>query len=122
MAIFECVILGLNLSLSDLKTKVADLTTAVTNGYNAMAKQLLQSESYLRHLEQRISTLLKLQNSYVVHLKMKDGIQSMYEAYKKSPGNQKSNLANIKVSWKDCIQVSSVTEFKNLILGLFFFI
>lgn len=105
LAIFECVIVGLNLSLNDLRTKVADLTSAVTNGYNAMAKQLLQSESYLRHLEQRISTLLKLQNSYTVHLKMKDGIQNMYEAYKKSPGNQKSNLANIKLGWKDCIQV-----------------
>ncbi len=105
MAIFECVIAGLESSLSDLRTKVADLTTAVTNGYNAMAKQLLQSESYLRHLEQRIATLLKLQNSYIVHLKMRDGIQNMYEAYKNSPGNQKSNLANIKAGWRDCIQV-----------------
>jgi len=105
MAIFECVIAGLESSLSDLRTKVADLTTAVTNGYNAMAKQLLQSESYLRHLEQRIATLLKLQNSYIVHLKMREGIQNMYEAYKNSPGNQKSNLANIKAGWRDCIQV-----------------
>ena len=66
---------------------------------------MLQSESYLRHLEQRISTLNKLENSYNVHLKMKDGIQNMFDAYKKSPGNQNKNLANIKLGWKDCIQV-----------------
>ena len=56
-----------------MRTKVADLTTAVTNGYNAMAKQLLHSESSLRHLEQRINVLNKLENSYNVHLKMKEG-------------------------------------------------
>ena len=70
-----------------------------------MAKQLLQSEAYLRHLEQRASTLSKLQNSYNIHLKMKDGIQNMYDAYKNSPGNQQKNLSNIKSGWKECIQV-----------------
>jgi len=103
LCILEHVTTGLNLSINDLRAKVADLTSAVTNGYNAMAKQLLQSESYLRHLEQRISTLNKLENSYNVHLKMKDGIQNMFDAYKKSPGNQNKNLANIKQGWKDCI-------------------
>ena len=66
---------------------------------------MLQSEAYLRHLEQRITTLNKLQSSYNIHLKMKDGIQNMYDAYKKSPGNQYKNLANIKIGWKECIQV-----------------
>lgn len=94
--------------IDDLKTKVSDLTLAVTNGYNAMAKQLLQSEAYLRHLELRISNLLKLKNSYIIHLKMRDGIQNMYDAYKKSPTkNQVKNLANIKSGWKECIKVSS---------------
>jgi hypothetical protein len=37
---------------------------------------------------------------------MKDGIQNMYDAYKKSPGNQYKNLANIKIGWKECIQVN----------------
>ena len=87
-----------------------------------MAKQLLQSESYLRHLEQRISTLLKLQNSYTIHLKMKDGIQNMYEAYKKSPGNQQKNLANIKIGWKDCIQKLCAIEAQTeALLGTFQF-
>ncbi len=106
------------MSLNDLRVKVADLTSAVTNGYNAMAKQLLQSESYLRHLEQRINVLIKLQSSYNVHLKMKEGIQNMYEAYKKSPGNQNKNLANIKLGWKDCIQV---IHFTLLFLFLIFY-
>ena len=89
-----------------MRIKVADLTTAVTNGYNAMAKQLLHSESSLRHLEQRISVLNKLENSYNIHLKMKDGIQNMFDAFKNSPGNQNKNLSNIKHGWKDCIQVN----------------
>jgi len=59
----------------------------------------------LHHLEQRISTLNKLENSYNVHLKMKDGIKNMYDAYKKSPGNQQKNITNTKNVWKDCIQV-----------------
>ena len=88
-----------------MRAKVADLTSAVTNGYNAMAKQVLQSESYMRHLEQRINVFLKLQNSYNIHLKMKEGIQNMHDAYKKSPGNQHKNLSNIKTGWKDCNQV-----------------
>lgn len=87
-----------------------------------MAKQLLQSESYLRHLEQRISTLMKLQNSYIIHLKMKDGIQNMYEAYKKSPGNQQKNLQNIKGGWKDCIQKLCAIEAQTeALLGTFQF-
>ena len=103
-----------------MRAKVADLTSAVTNGYNAMAKQLLQSESYMRHLEQRINVFLKLQNSYNIHLKMKEGIQNMHDAYKKSPGNQHKNLSNIKTGWKDCNQViwnkefcSQITYFNN---------
>ena len=27
---------------------------------------------------------------------MKDGIQNMFDAYKKSPGNQNKNISNIK--------------------------
>ncbi len=95
-----------------MRTKVADLTTAVTNGYNAMAKQLLHSESSLRHLEQRINVLNKLENSYNVHLKMKDGIQNMFDAFKNSPGNQHKNLSNIKNGWKDCIQVYNKKKIK----------
>lgn len=38
LIIFETVINGLSLCINDLKAKVIDLTTAVTNGYNAMAK------------------------------------------------------------------------------------
>lgn len=64
----------------------------------------------MRHLEQRISTLNKLQNSYQIHINMKDGIQNMYEAFKKSPGNQYKNLANIKNGWKECIQVSGASQ------------
>lgn len=127
------------MSLSSLKTKVCDLTTAVTNGYTAMTKvsdddflkfmisfwciefvffvlqQLLQSQACLRHMELRISNLEKLQASYDVHLKMKDGIQNMYEAYKNSPGNQYKNLSNIKTGWKDCIQVYLTKSQTNLI-------
>ena len=98
------------------------MTCAVTNGYNAMAKQLLQSESSLRHLEQRIATLRRLQQSYTVHLRMKEGIQNMYEAYKKSPGNQQKNLANIKGGWKDCIQKLCAIEAQTeALLGTFQF-
>ena len=86
------------------------MTIAVTNGFNVLAKQLLQSEAYLRHLEQRINILSKLQTSYNIHLKMKDGIQNMYDAFKNSPGNQQKNLSNIKSGWKDCIQVMNVKK------------
>jgi hypothetical protein len=97
----------LSLSISNLKAKVSDLTTAVTNGYTAMSKQLLQSQAHLRHMEQRASNLEKLKTSYDVHLKMRDGIENMFEAYKKSPGkNQGKNLASIKAGWKECVQVS----------------
>ncbi len=96
--------------MNDTRAKVADLTIAVTNGYNAMTKQLLQFESYVRHLEQRICALEKLQNSYNVHLKMKEGIQNMYEAYRKSPGNQNRNLTSIKIGWKECIQALCAIE------------
>lgn len=106
LLILESVITGLGLCIDDLKVKVLDLTQAVTNGYNAMTKQLLQSEALLRHLELRISNLQKLKNGYSVHLKMKDGIQNMYDAYKKSPSkNQVKNLASIKSGWKECVKV-----------------
>lgn len=36
---------------------------------------------------------------------MRDGIQNIYDAFKKSPGNQNKNLANIKSGWKECNQV-----------------
>lgn len=104
--ILDSVLSGLTLCIEDLKNKVNELTIPVTNGYNAMAKQLLQSEAYLRHLETKINNLSKLKNSYVIHLKMREGIQNMYEAYKKSPSkNQVKNLANIKSGWKECIKV-----------------
>lgn len=104
--VLDSVLSGLNLCIEDLRNKVNELTIAVTNGYNAMAKQLLQSEACLRHLETRTSNLLKLKNSYVIHLKMREGIQNMYEAYKKSPSKNKvKNLTNIKYGWKECIKV-----------------
>jgi hypothetical protein len=38
VAMLENVICGLTATMSDLRAKVADLTTAVTNGYTAMTK------------------------------------------------------------------------------------
>ncbi len=38
LCMMENVIAGLSATLSDLRAKVADLTTAVTNGYTAMTK------------------------------------------------------------------------------------
>ncbi|RNA26685.1 FAM65A-like isoform X1 [Brachionus plicatilis] len=121
--ILDSVLSGLNLCIEDLKNKVNELTIAVTNGYNAMAKQLLQSESYLRHLETRITNLLKLKNSYVIHLKMREGIQNIYEAYKKTPSkNQVKNLANIKSGWKECIRTLCLIEAQTeALLGTFRF-
>jgi hypothetical protein len=111
-----------SLTINDLKSKVSDLTIAVTNGFNVLAKQLLQSEALLRHLEQRIGILTKLQSSYNIHLKMKDGIQNMYDAYKNSPGNQQKNLANIKSGWKECIQTLCAIEAQTeALLGTFQF-
>ncbi|CAF0750161.1 unnamed protein product [Brachionus calyciflorus] len=123
LLILDSVITGLNLCIDDLRNKVAELTLAVTNGYNAMAKQLLQSEAYLRHLELRISNLLKLKNSYIIHLKMRDGIQNMYDAYKKSPSkNQIKNLANIKSGWKECVKTLCLIEAQTeALLGSFRF-
>jgi flagellar biosynthesis chaperone FliJ len=122
LLLFDSVINGLNTNINDIKTKVYDLTSAVTNGYNAMAKQLLQYESFLRHLEQRIDTLIKLQANYKINLKIKDGIQSMYDAYKKSPGNQQKNLINIKNGWKECIQILCAIEAQTeALLGTFEF-
>ena len=48
---------------------------------------------------------------------MKDGIQNMFDAYKKSPGNQNKNLANIKIGWKDCIHVSINDAFRSRSIG-----
>ena len=94
----------------------------MTNGFNVLAKQLLQSEALLRHLEQRIGILTKLQSSYNVHLKMKDGIQNMYDAYKNSPGNQQKNLSNIKSGWKECIQtLCAIRAQTEALLGTFQF-
>lgn len=59
LLILDSVLTGLSLCIDDLKSKVSDLSQAVTNGYTAMTKQLLQSEAYLRHLEMRISNLQK---------------------------------------------------------------
>lgn len=81
------------------------MSLAVNSGFNLMTKQLLQTESYLRHVENRIANLVKLENSYKINLKIRDGIQNMYEAYRKSPGNQQKNMVNIKNSWKECNQV-----------------
>lgn len=70
-----------------------------------MTKQLFQTECLLRHLENRISNLYKLQNSYQINMNIKSGIQQMFDAYKSSPGNQQKNLNQIKQSWKECMQV-----------------
>jgi len=121
--IFEHVLIGLSQSISELKAKVSDLTTAVTNGYTAMSKQLLQSQAHLRHMEQRASNLEKLKASYEVHLKMRDGIENMFEAYKKTPGkNQGRNLASIKAGWKECVQTLCLIEAQTeALLGTFRF-
>ena len=99
------------------------MTTAVTNGYTAMSKQLLQSQAHLRHMEQRASNLEKLKASYEVHLKMRDGIENMFEAYKKTPGkNQGRNLASIKAGWKECVQTLCLIEAQTeALLGTFRF-
>lgn len=95
----------------------------MTNGYTAMSKQLLQTQSHLRHMEQRASNLEKLRGSYEVHLKMQDGIENMFEAYKKTPGkNQGRNLASIKAGWKECVQTLCLIEAQTeALLGTFRF-
>lgn len=88
-----------------------------------MSKQLLQSQAHLRHMEQRASNLEKLKASYEVHLKMRDGIENMFEAYKKTPGkNQGRNLASIKAGWKECVQTLCLIEAQTeALLGTFRF-
>jgi hypothetical protein len=69
-----------------------------------------------------VSNLSKLQKSYAVHLKMRDGIQNMYDAYKKSPGNQGRNLTNIKTGLKECLQTLCLIEAQTeALLGTFQF-
>lgn len=74
-------------------------------------------------MEQRASNLEKLRASYEVHLKMRDGIENMFEAYKKSPGkNQGRNLASIKAGWKECVQTLCLIEAQTeALLGTFRF-
>ena len=91
--------------MNEISSKIKDLSQAVNSGFNLMTKQLLQSESFMRHVDNRVVNLTKLENSYKINLKLRDGTQNMYEAYRKTPGNQQKNLANIKNSWKECNQV-----------------
>ncbi|XP_064634122.1 rho family-interacting cell polarization regulator 1-like isoform X2 [Lineus longissimus] len=106
---FESLRLGLkdfiNATDEDIQTFKSE-----AKDQGSSSTELKKAERFKQKLEQQLAKVEELENDYILHQQLWEGVKTMARAFVHSPGNQRESLSHVKSGYKECMQTMCAIE------------